>query len=1448
MTTTSPNAAALYARVHKLLGSRAEVESTKALLNTLVANRVLSTTDASGSDAAQGMPLSELRKTLRTTLEEKQLKLAESVLQCLGETLDRIGVLKGNVEDLDRKCTSIQNYLDKTKRESEQVQAEAQTLSKKKETVQVELEEVKQFLSRYQLAEEEIAVLYNRSLGDGEMYTFFNVMERVQQIKADCKEVLSTGEVNCGLELLDTIGKYQEVGFERLYQWTTKKCAEVEGEPSTELHRAIALLRDRPEFYNYCKECITSSRRSLIVRRFIIALTRGGPNGIPRPIEMHAHDPVRYCGDMLAWVHQAIATENEFFRVLFDGDTEFEPSASNDLLASDQATAETSQARPNGEEGGEATELCTSMVGRAFEGVARPLQVRIEQTLASQHGIVIAYKLVHLLAFYHHTFDHLVKHSGVAIALATSREASSRAFHHQFQMLVDQVASSAQDYSTNLTATHATMDASHRLVTLLEVFQSSLLPEAEKEADLTPLFDGLLPAVRLMCDRSVQSLNAIDALVFRINNLSCVRVPLARFPEVQRWCDSMNHEITTWLEEMSEMQANELLERCDVTSLLQKIREHGDSMAPASQVPGLDGETISSVMEDFFSALMALVSPQADHLVQPDHREKARHLTASKLASAYTLIYDFVHDPKHGYKTKHQTTAALGGNQAILLHTPKEVRTVLELETQAKHQNALLSASNTHSTAQPACCGTHTAPCCVIRCCCSSVTAREVAMALSPTRGGGMSSFQSHLRSQSSVQLMGAIDSYIQAHGAEESADEGELRVRGHETLVNSCTSVLSCIQLLRRIIRQYAYGRMGRELQHLSLTVASFERVLYTFIKEEIIIASKKSSNKPPIDFRSKTALKDIIPLIPTDERYTILSGGVASLLRHATKSLDETRQVLQELQSSYDPHWEKRWSLSSTIMLCVSFFLYKRFSKRTSFKQFLFQVLPSRQTIKWGVVLLVVVDYWKRVHYRFSNLRRIKVHHSRVLMALRLFLLCQHVLQRTRPLSNGSDHRLLIDAPMESDIDDDLKNATTLLVERVPLPAEYYDRSSEPLGFTVFKIGTNVLLASSAFAHSVLGMKNKRLLRLFGPPLVVLAIPYYAIRHAKASRYTTRILIDHANVDVIRMGWRIFGESRLVKFITGLQCPKVAVLEERFVQTNSASSSPKRRNPTDIGIRIFSARPLASVQAGTWDGATTPLTPEMVKCGLPTKRPVLFYIHGGGFFGRFIAKDYYNLTAWACKLGAVIVYVDYGLAPETQYPDSLNECIAVYKWMLNGGLGFAPDRISIFGESAGGNLAAALCVQCIQEHIRPPDGAVLMFPALNMHLSPSPSRFLHQSDPVLPRGILELALNSYYPSHGHSNQYKYNIHDPRVSPGLTEDGLLQHFPPTSLVVGDMDLLLDDSVDFYTRLSYLQVPASLKIYPGLSHGFLIYGDLVPEAQKAIDDTCNRVQQCFLLH
>ncbi|KAL3666305.1 hypothetical protein V7S43_008557 [Phytophthora oleae] len=686
MATPAP--AALQARVHKLLGSRAELEATKALLRTLVADKASSGPSLVQLDASSGSEaptLATLRRNLRSNLEQQQLALAQKALDGLERALEQVSNLSDQVDALDGKCGQVHKFLETTKRETQQVQTEAAALASKRDKVQEEWKEAKDFLGRYQLTEDEVRALYAEHLPEEAMGDFFSTLERVQQVKADCKELVASGEVNCALELLDAVGKYQEAGFERLYQWTARKCAEVDGEPSNMLHRAISLLSDRAEFYNYCKESLTTSRRSLIVRRFIMALTVGGPNGIPRPIEMHAHDPVRYCGDMLAWVHQAIATESEFFRVLFDGDVEFSHSAASEPSLTTEEADGTATV-PTGSASFE--ESCTSMVGRAFDGVARPLQVRVEQTLSSPHGIVIAYKLVHLLAFYHHKFDELVAHAALARALRHSREAANEAFQRQFQQLVDAVAASAQDYAASLAATHVTLDVSHRLVALLEVFQTSLLPEQEKEADLAPLFDGVLPALEFMCQRSVQGLDPVDALVFRLNNFSCLQAPLARFPEVAKWHTAMAQNLERWLRDLSELQATHVLDRCRVSVLLQDIQQFQQSHAlePGSSpadTAGLDGETITRVMGDFCAALMTLMFPQFGSLAQPALSDKARALTCATLAGTYAFVYEFVSDARNCYICGSEVMSSSSSERnrcVVLQHTPEEIRTVLEID------------------------------------------------------------------------------------------------------------------------------------------------------------------------------------------------------------------------------------------------------------------------------------------------------------------------------------------------------------------------------------------------------------------------------------------------------------------------------------------------------------------------------------------------------------------------------------------------------------------------------------------------------------------------------------------------------------------------------------------------------------------------------------------------
>jgi prefoldin subunit 5 len=125
-TASSLAPSALHARVQKLLGSRAELESTKALLHTLVAR------DAPGSpgSSAAAVPTRSLA-ALDMPRGQSLVDLRTNLLG-LAETLEKIALLKGNVDALDAKCTAVQRFLESTKRETQQVQAEAAALATKK--------------------------------------------------------------------------------------------------------------------------------------------------------------------------------------------------------------------------------------------------------------------------------------------------------------------------------------------------------------------------------------------------------------------------------------------------------------------------------------------------------------------------------------------------------------------------------------------------------------------------------------------------------------------------------------------------------------------------------------------------------------------------------------------------------------------------------------------------------------------------------------------------------------------------------------------------------------------------------------------------------------------------------------------------------------------------------------------------------------------------------------------------------------------------------------------------------------------------------------------------------------------------------------------------------------------------------------------------------------------
>jgi acetyl esterase/lipase len=227
-----------------------------------------------------------------------------------------------------------------------------------------------------------------------------------------------------------------------------------------------------------------------------------------------------------------------------------------------------------------------------------------------------------------------------------------------------------------------------------------------------------------------------------------------------------------------------------------------------------------------------------------------------------------------------------------------------------------------------------------------------------------------------------------------------------------------------------------------------------------------------------------------------------------------------------------------------------------------------------------------------------------------------------------------------------------------------------------------------------------------------------------------------------------------------------------------------------------------------------------------------LIVHYHGGGFVSQSSAGHSSYLKQWASDIqDAVILCVDYKLAPEFPYPTALDECAYVYQWALENSelLGTSAERVVLCGDSAGGNLAVAVALKCQAADLRRPDGICLAYPALYVNVAWSPSRLLSFFDPLLPLSILDLCLRAYVPNG------ELSFENPLISPMIASAKTLIALPPIAIVCGSVDPLLDDSVQFAHNLAKCgRTCDTLRVFDSLPHGFMNMYHLSNDARTAV--------------
>ena len=225
-------------------------------------------------------------------------------------------------------------------------------------------------------------------------------------------------------------------------------------------------------------------------------------------------------------------------------------------------------------------------------------------------------------------------------------------------------------------------------------------------------------------------------------------------------------------------------------------------------------------------------------------------------------------------------------------------------------------------------------------------------------------------------------------------------------------------------------------------------------------------------------------------------------------------------------------------------------------------------------------------------------------------------------------------------------------------------------------------------------------------------------------------------------------------------------------------------------------------------------------------TGKPVVLYLHGGGFLIPASPQVHLSLLAKLChKLDAAGFLPDYRLAPLHKYPAALDDCERAYRGLLDAG--YPAHRIAVAGESAGGNLVLGLLQRIRKGNLPMPACAVPISPVTEMARGYAPPSRISNAgrDPMFPAGPLAGIMQLYVGAAAGD--------DPELSPLYAD---YKGFPPLYFLVGETELLLDDSVLAARQASAAGVVTRLDVWPLLPHAFPLFASVFPEARQSHAD------------
>ncbi|KAH7643416.1 conserved oligomeric Golgi complex subunit 6 [Dermatophagoides farinae] len=646
----------LYKKVEKILNSEIDSDTLNALKNVseLVNDNTLMT-----------------RRNLRAKIEKQSLAVNEQFARQFNDVYQKFQQLNDYITFIDSSCHMMMEKIDELRYQTSDFVQQANQIQTELGQLDDNEKILNEFLAKFFLTNDELSIITGTSGND--LYkideNFFKLLNKIRSNYEKAKTLLASNQLITGFEIMDSMSKYEELANEKLYRWTVNILRTVNVDflefQHSHLFEALAQLQNKEVLFKHCMDEYTIVRRSAVTHSFIEALTRGrsSNNTQYQAMELYSNDKLRYCRDMLSYLHQTIVFERDMLRTLLKLCNQEELAKKN---------------------------VIKNVISSLTEGVIRILKIRIENCLAtannnndqrnnnettlpsqSQQQIRCTknfFLIKNIINFYLHTFEQILNDDSTFIHFIKELLVSSdkvcynnlKFYCSQLSMKIDSVKISV----TKISMINFKEQLQHYIQLIDELLDggaSGGVPcssmsfseeeqQLETERILSTIFEPCIQSIIILATK----LPSIDMNIFNLNCYQWLQRTIEKYKFTNSFVVNLQMKINSTSDIIINEQYRYLINSLSINSLCNAIAQNDfiKSKIPLSSLSGCDPITVVTFLNLFDKFLQnprQLAMKHLNDIHYPTIREQIWQNSLKAIAITYEQIHNHLIDSQNKY-------------------------------------------------------------------------------------------------------------------------------------------------------------------------------------------------------------------------------------------------------------------------------------------------------------------------------------------------------------------------------------------------------------------------------------------------------------------------------------------------------------------------------------------------------------------------------------------------------------------------------------------------------------------------------------------------------------------------------------------------------------------------------------------------------------------------------